>query len=459
MNNAKKYLLGLLALITVFSTAIPAGAADLNTASGQAPIVFEGDDLSFSELTGEVFAKGNVRIQKDQMVITTEELRGNTRQSQVWVDGLAQVAEPGLNLAVNGVDYNYRDRTGTMAGVRGTIDKENISAQNIQLAPDEYILYNGTITRCPAKVPDYHVSADKIEVWPGNRIVAYNARFWIKDKVIFVLPKYQKSLNAEAVSESSFPRLGYDSDNGVMIAQYLEFPFNDHLAVYGDAAYYSRSHFKPKAGLINREKNYTASIDWGYAENSDNDWVKKEPEFAFKLNPYRLGHSPVTANFSASAGKWIEGDISGWRQDYNLYFGHDPIKLSDVYTLKVGAGFEKIKYGYDKSTNDIWKYDIKLNAKPNDRLEWWTGYSYRDQSGTNVYKYDEIDTPKEWTTGFMYKADKLNSLGVEVSYDVEQSKVEDIDYTWRRNLHCFKADIIYRAERDQVKVRVSTLEW
>lgn len=458
MNNAKKCLLGLLALITV-STALPAQAAVSNNSTVQAPITFEGDDLSFNELTGEVFARGNVRIQKEQTVITADELRGNTKQSQVWVDGSANVVQPDLNLIATGVDYNYQDRTGTMAAVSGKIELERVTAQNITLAPDEYILYNGTITRCPAKVPDYHVSADKIEVWPGEKVIAYNAKFWIKDKVIFALPKYQKSLRPEAASESSFPRLGYDSDNGVMIAQYLEFPLAENLAVYGDAAYYTRSHFKPKAGLINREKNYTASIDWGYSENSDNDWIKKEPEFAFKLHPHRLGHSPVTAEFSVSAGKWIEDDISGWRQDYNLYFRHDPIKISDIYTVKFGAGFEKIKYGYDSSTNDIWKYNITLEAKPNDRLEWWTGYNYRDQSGKNVYKYDEIDVPKEWTTGVMYKVDKLNSLGVEVSYDVDKSRIEDLDYIWKRNLHCLEAKIMYRAERDQVKVRLSVLDW
>lgn len=462
MRNAKNFLFGLLALITVFSTAMSGQAAEVkkqdNSLTAKAPIIFEGDDLSFSEVTGEVFAKGNVKIIKDQTILTTDELHGNTKQSKVWVDGSANIVQPGLNLVGNGIDYNYKDRTGTMDAVKGKVDKETITAQNINLGANEVILHNGTVTRCPAQVPDYHISADKIEMWPGEKLIAYNARFWIKDKIIFTLPKYQKDLKEQS-TPSSFPRIGYDSDNGMMIAQYLEVPLVGDLAVYSDLAYYSQSHFKPMSGFINRNKNYTASLNWGYEQNGDHEWVKKEPEIAFKLASRRIGSSPLTADFSVSSGKWTEGNVSGWRQDYSLYLKGDPIKLNSIFTLDYGTGFEKIKYSYNDSTNNIWRYDVNLHAKPNERLDLWTGFSYRDQSGVSVYQYDEIDVPREYKAGFVYQVDKLNGLGVKMSYDLDKDQVHDLDYTWRRNLHCLEADITYRAKRDQVTVKVNAIEW
>lgn len=462
MKNAKKYLFGLLALITVFGTALPGQAAEIKnqnqSLAAKAPIVFEGDDLSFSEITGEVFAKGNVKIMKEQTVITADELHGNTKQSKVWTNGAANLIQPGLNLVGSGIDYNYKDRVGTMEAIQGKVDKEIVAAQEINLGANEVILHNGTVTRCPAKVPDYHVSADKIEIWPGEKLVAYNARFWIKDTIIFTLPKYQKSLKEET-GPSSFPRLGYDSDNGVMIAQYLEVPLSGDLAVYSDLAYYSQSHFKPMSGLINRDKNYTASLNWGYEQNSDHEWIKKEPEIAFKLASRRIGNSPLTADFSVTSGKWTEGAVSGWRQDYSLYLKGDPIKLNPIFTLDYGTGFEKVNYGYNDSSNNIWRYDVNLHAKPNVRLDVWTGFSYRDESGVSPYQYDEIDIAREYKVGFMYKVDKLNGLGVKMSYDLDKDQVHDVDYTWRRNLHCLEADITYRAKRDQVTMKVAAIEW
>lgn len=460
MKNAKKSLLGLLALITVFGTALPGQAADIknNNITNNAPITFEGEDLSFNESTGDVLARGNVKIMKDQTLITAEELRGNTKQSQIWIDGSAILVQPDMNITGSGVAYNYKDRKGTMNEVKGKIEKEFIAAQDLTLQPEQFVLHNGMITMCPAKVPDYRVTADKIELWPGNKLIAHNAKFWIKDKVIFSLPKYQKSL-VEETDQIILPRIGYDSDNGFMIAQYLEFPVGGNLAVYGDLAYYTRSDFKPKAGLINRDKNYTASLKWDNEQNEDNEWVKKEQEFEVKLAPRRLGNSPFTANFLFSSGKWTEGDVSGRRQNYDLYFKGDPVKLSDTFTINFGTGFQQVKYGYNDSTNNIWKYDFSLHAKPNDKIEAWTGYSYKNQSGVSVYQYDEIDVPRALTAGVMYKVDKMNGLGVAMTYDLDQDRVYDMDYTWRRNMHCFETDITYRAKREQWTMKVSAIEW
>ncbi|MEG6585054.1 LptA/OstA family protein [Dendrosporobacter sp. 1207_IL3150] len=460
MKNAKKSLLGLLALITVFGTALPSQAAEIKnqkTATANAPIVFEGDDLSFNEMTGEVFAKGNVTILKGQTSITADELRGNTKASLVWVDGAANLKQPDLNIVGSGVEYNYKDRTGTMSKATGKLEKEYIAAEDLTLRPDQVVLHNGMITMCPAKVPDYRVTADKIELWPGDKLIAHNAKFWIKDKVIFSMPKYQKSLIE--TTKTVVPRIGYDSDNGFMIAQYLEVPVIGNLAVYGDLAYYTKSDFKPKAGLINRDKNYTASLKWDNEQNEDNVWVKKDQEFELKLNPQRIGNSRLTANLLFSSGKWTEDNISGWRQEFDLYFKHEPIKLSDNFTLKFGTGFQQVKYGYNDSTNNIWKYDFSLHAKPNARLEAWTGYSYKNQSGASVYKYDEIDIPRELTAGVMYRVDKMNGLGLEMSYDLDKDEVHDMDYTWRRNMHCFETDITYRAKREQWTMKVSAIEW
>ena len=475
MFDTKKALFGLLALIMVFGSTMPSYAADKKATNdskknptlaksdkeskSQVPVTIEGDELSFSDATGQVFAKGNVVVTQNDVKLTTELLNGNTKQSLVWTDSPATVTQPGVNLVGTGLEFNYKDNTGNIDKISGKINKQFVTGQKAQLlSTNELIINNGTMTACPAKVPDYHVSAEKIEMWPGEKMIAYNAKFWIKDKVIFSLPKYQTSLKKDE-GESQFPRIGYDSDDGIYISQYLEVPVADKLAVYGDIAYYSKRGFEPVYGLVSRNKNFTINAFQGEFENGDDEWIKKEPEIEFKLNPQRLGNSGLTANFSASNGKWKEGAVSGWRQDYKLYLSADPIRLSNVFSLKLGTGFEKINYGYNDTTNDIWHFDAFLNAKPNDKLNMWTGYSYRNQSGVSPYEYDEIDTPRELTSGFSYKIDRLNGIKVNTSYDLDSHRFEDIDYTWQRNLHCWDAEITYREKRDQVKVKISTAKW
>lgn len=462
MYNKKNHLiLGLVALLAVFSSTISGQAAEPaknSTAKTVAPIVFEGDELSFSEVTGDVYAQGKVKVTQNNAVVLADNIRGNTKKSEVWVDGQAHFLDQGISLTGLNTHYNYQEHTGTMLEIKGMIEKDRVGGENLEFLPDKYIIQNGTVTRCPAQVPDYHVSASKIEIWPGDKLIAHNAKFWIKDKVIFSLPKFEKSLVKEE-STSAFPRLGYTSEDGVSIAQYLEYPINNRLSVYGDLAYYSKTGFRPIYGLTSNQKNYTVKLSQGYERNGDEEWIKKEPEVTLSSKAYRIGHSPFSARISASAGEWTEDTISGSRNDYGIYFNSDPIKLSDKFTVSLGTGYQTIRYGYDDSTNNIWRFNTTITAKPDDRLTMWTGYSIRNQSGTSVYEYDRIDSDRELNTGFMYKVDHMNSFGVKMNYYLDKDRVEDVDYTWRRNLHCWEADITYRAKREQITMKLSTIEW
>lgn len=462
MNNAKKYIFGLLALITVFSAALPVSAAanksTINAAPVSSPVVFEGDDLSFSEITGEVFAKGNVKIQKDQTVIETEVLHGNTKESTIWIENVANFSQPGVELIGSGVEYNYKIRSGLMDQAQGKIGYDIVSANHISMNQEEIILHDGTVTRCPAKVPDYHVSADKIEVWPGKKLIAYNAKFWIKDKVIFSLPKYQKSLKEKNQSESDFPQIGYSSKDGAFINQHLEYPINDDVAAFANLAYYTKSDFKPNYGLINRTDKYDLSVVQGYYRDDDDYWIKKEPEINLNYFGGKLGQAPIHYRLSAVYGKWIDDDKTSWHQDYLIYFAHDPIKLGNTITLQLGTGFQWIHESYDNSTQEVLRYDAKLTKEFSPRFSTWVGYHYRDQEAT-LFDYDTPDLNKQLDTGFTYKIDKMNAITFNQSYDMENSHVYDQDYTWHRDLHCWQADITYRAKREEIRLKIKTKQW
>ncbi len=422
----------------------------------KAPIVIEGDKLSFSEETGDMFAEGNVVVKQNTDVITTDIMRGNNKTTEIWIDGSATLQQPGTELVGFGTHYNYTTRLGNMHNVKGLVGKEHITSNNLEFYPEKLVTLQSTATKCPAIVPDYHMSADRIEIWPGEKMVAYNAKFWIGKMVIYSMPRYQTSLKKDE-AQSAFPSIGYHSGDGLTISQHLEYPIEDNLTAFADVDYYSKHGFKPSYGFISKQKGYSLKLYSSNEENSDDEWVKKEPELLFTLDPIKSGK--VTGYFTASAGKWKEGDVSGWRRDLKMRVNRNPIQLSKAVTLNVGVGYEKVYYGYDNSSNNIWSFNTNITAKPNDRLETWLGYAYYDQSGTSVYEYDKIDNDRELYTGFMYKVDKMNSFGVKMKYDIDHSRVEDLDYTWRRNLHCWQADITYREKRSQVNVKLSTIAW
>lgn len=460
MPNNNKIILGLLAFAIVFGATSPSQAQEIKAkqiAASQAPIVIEANELSFSDETGDILARGKVVITNQGQRVEADQINGNAKLNEIWINEQARFSEPGASLTGNHTLYNYKLKTGSMEEVKGKVGHKYVSGEAINMYPNQYVISHGSTTNCPAKVPDYHVSADKIEIWPDEQMIAYNAKFWLGNKVIFSLPKYRQSLKP-GEENPTFPRIGYDNDLGVYVKQHIDYPLNNKLSAYVNLDYYSKAEFKPNYGLLQRESNYSIGVTQGHFLDGDDNWIKKEPEFKFSYYPHRLGRMPINYTFTASYGKWIDDYKSSWHQDYNLYFTHDPIKLNSTMNLYLGTGFEHIRDSYDSSAQNIFKYDITVDKKWSERLNGWVGYHYT-QNNTALFAYNSDDLNRELNAGVTYKIDKLNSIGITRNYDLDAKRVEDLDYTWYRNLHCWEAKITYRAKRDQIKFDISTTRW
>lgn len=458
MPNCHKLLLGLLAFSIVFGITTPSQAQEQKkqVATTQAPIVIEAKDLSYSEETGDILAQGNVVITNQGQRVEAELINGNAKLNEIWINDQATFSEPGTEIKGSHTLYNYKLKTGSMEEAKGKVEHSYVSGKTITMSPDKMIINQGTTTNCPAKIPDYHVSADKIEIWPGDHLIAYNAKFWIGNKVIFALPKYRQSLKQG--EESTFPSIGYDSDDGFYIRQHIDYPLNNKLSAFANLDYYSHPGLKPNFGLIERETNYSLSVSQGYFRDDDSNWVKKEPEFKFSYNPRKLGKLPVSYSFTAIYGKWSDDYKTSWHQDYSLYFSHDPIKLGNTMELYLGTGIEHMRESYNDTSQNMFRFDATVNNRWSDRFATSVGYHYRKNNET-LFEYDQADLRRELDTGFTYKIDHMNAIGINRSYDMDNKRVEDLDYTWYRNLHCWQATITYRAKRDQIRFDVSTTRW
>lgn len=426
--------------------------------AGKVPVVIEADNLSFSDSTGDFSADGHVSVVQDGDKIVTDFLRGNNKQTEFWIDGKADFFELGTKLTGTGTHYNYTDHTGSMKNAVGTVEKQYVSGKDLDLAVGKMVIYNGTLTSCPAIVPDYHMSARRVEIWPGDKMIAYDAKFWLGKMVIYSTPRYETSLKDGAGTQNAFPRLHYSSANGLGIMQKFEFPIGDHVAAYTDIAYDTRLGFKNQYGVIDREKTYSLNLmDGDYQDGNDN-WIKKEPELNFSLYNHRLGKSPIQYTFSASYGKWIDATKESWHQDYNLYFTHDKINLSKSLSLNLGTGIERIKESYDDSLVDTFKFDSVLTKTWTPRFSTLAEYHYTENP-SSLFNYNSTDMAQEGNVGFTYKIDKKNSVGVRERYDLTNHEEYDRYYIWYRDLHCWQATFSYRTRDSSIHWELSTTRW
>lgn len=432
----------------------------------QAPILFEGEELSFDEATGAVYAKGNVKITQNDSKVTADEIHGNTKSSEVWVDGKAHITQldkPSLDLNGYTTHYKYQAREGTMAKIEGRADNRYVKGEKLEFYPDEIIIYNGTMTKCPAKKPDYNMSAKKIEIWPDDKIIAYDAKFLVRNKVLYTTSRYEAGIGKNK-EESAFPRVGYSSDDGVSVKQKFEHYFNDNVSAFADIGYYTKHDFKNQYGFKYGQKDYSLIAETGDYQDDDDVWIKKEPNFRFIYPNKKIGNLPLSYRLNAEYGKWDDDYKTSWHQEYEIYFAHDPIKLSDTINLYLGTGYEIIKESFDNSQRDTIKYDITLGKKFSPKLQAWTGYHYnKNNSESTLFNYDTADVGKELASGISYRFDNKNTMVVSQSYDVENGRTADMYYTWYRDLHCWQMELTYHRDYlehdNSLKVKFNVTNW
>ena len=98
----------------------------------EAPIIFEGNDIMYDSVTGEVYGKGNVKITQNYSRMTTEDANGNLNTGDVDIPVHAhvmQVANPTLDINSEKTKYNYNEKTGVMNNVKGRVDNRYISGE------------------------------------------------------------------------------------------------------------------------------------------------------------------------------------------------------------------------------------------------------------------------------------------------------------------------------------------
>jgi len=428
--------------------------------AAQNPITLEANYLQYNDETGDLSASGNVKLNQETTQIYTQQLTGNVKTGDMLANGQVTWTEAKSTLTGEKLDYNYKTKAGKMGTAKGNMDGVLITAESTLLQPKEAVTYHATVTKCPAQIPDYKMTAEKIIVYPGEKLIAYNVSFWIKNTKLFTLHKYVKKLDEQESDNLPIPSIGYRTAEGFFIKQHLEYPLNSKLSAMADINYYHKRGFEPQLGLINRSNHSTVTLIAGSEVNLDSEWYDRRPELVYSHNDFSMGKLPVKINYKFYAGRIIEDTTNTdlWRSGGAIYVSRNPLKLTDNTTLHLGGGYEYTWYE-DHEERTIWRGNVGIKTALNERVNMGVGFNHEHSNGSTPFKYDAVDIKNELLTDLSWKIDRLWQVGVSTSYDLDNSRLADVDYTITRNLHCFETAVTYREKRDEWKFRVGVVNW
>lgn len=422
-----------------------------------APIIFEGNDIMYNSITGEVYGKGNVKITQNYSRMTTESAEGNLNSGDVVIPQKAhmlQVENPTLDINSEKTKYNYNNKTGVMNKLKGRVDNRYISGEQVEFYPDYYIIYNGTMTRCPAQKPDYYLSADKIEIYPDDHMVAYNAKFFIKGQVIYQTKEYTTKIGANSDGKNDWIpfRLKMSDSDGLSIRYKWDQELIDNVDAYAELNYMTKHDMRNIYGVGWHNAGNSFNIESGKYEDDDDIWLEKEIAYIYNYGQ-RIGDSPLSFNFRNEYGLWKEYGTKSWHREHDLKLMHDPIRFDDKGKIRLfpSIGYKLVHEDYDDSNYNSLYYDLTLLSEFNDDLVGYVGYHYSRVSQENtLFDYGLNDYSKKLSAGLSYTIDDKNRIVVATGYDASDGlKMRDLDYYWYHDWHCVQTELKYEQKEDR----------
>lgn len=271
--------------------------------SKEHPATVVADKMRYNDTTGEVAAFGRVEIKHMMDTYQTEYVYGNTISQKYVVPGELVWKNPTTDLKAARADYDAKAAVGHFEkvsgwdsgtyyfqGESGTYDK---NANHIVIEHGYF-----TTKHAVAKVPDYRIEADSIDIYPGDKYIAHNVRLMAKNTVLVTLSTYKGSLQKKRVSPFTLiPSPMFDGDNGFGLHNRIEIPLDAdmNLTAYMENRWYTKAGYKPDVGV--RYQTPVGGLNFHYAEveSSTNDdggiWVKKRPSLEFDSKHFYLGGS------------------------------------------------------------------------------------------------------------------------------------------------------------------------
>ena len=439
------------------------------------PVAVEGDDMLYDERTGDVYAKGNVRITEiDARRFTSDEMTGNLKEQEVNVPGKGHMLQvPNAVGKKNGgklsqpadlegyrIVYNYGTQKGSMEEAKGKIGKYYVYGKRIEFYPERVLVYDGYATRCGAKTPDYRLTGSLIEVYPQKEMIIHNMSLKVKNSTIYSEKEHHVDISPEAQRDTTYPRVGYSNSDGFWMSYRLQYDLASRLDAFADLVYYTKHGMRNVYGIEWRNAGSYASVQYGRYVDGDDNWIKKKPTFLYSYS-HRIGDLPLSYGLSFEMGRWENKGITSTHTKYGLSLTPDTIYLgSKKVRLNLGVGYSITRESYDKSRVDGFSYNGVVVDEFSDNFALYAGYYYSRSNKQNaLFNYGLSDYSRKGVAGMSIGITPRDRIVFGTEFNMATHSLKDVDYYWFHDMHCVQMILRYREKRDQWHVTFQFTPW
>ncbi|MCJ8347454.1 hypothetical protein MJH12_18085, partial [bacterium] len=163
----------------------------------------EADNLQYNLVTGDTYARGNVKLFKEEDVVRAESLK-----------------------------FNVRTQEGSMENFKTITLNTFISGDSAVMLPQKMKLSGAHATTCDHTHHHYHITAKEMILIPNKKLFLKGASFYLGNRKIITVPAYKFDLSGGRADAPLVIIPGYDGSRGIYTKIKWDYYFNESF--YGD---------------------------------------------------------------------------------------------------------------------------------------------------------------------------------------------------------------------------------
>jgi LPS-assembly protein len=193
------------------------------------PATINAQTLQFDRPANMAYGEGEVVVRYQDATLTADKVRFNMQTKEAWAEGNVRLHRPNEEWIAPSLYYNFETGNLVTERVRGFVDPLHVGAASIRQADDRehYAFTQGTLTTCDYDEPHFRLQATHGEIWPGDRIVAYNVTARVGNVPVFWVPMLIWSLSGD--EPPLVVSVGYSSASGFMALTSTWWRFGENL--------------------------------------------------------------------------------------------------------------------------------------------------------------------------------------------------------------------------------------
>ncbi len=199
------------------------------TARSQAPqtsVELNGDEVEYSVDGNTISARGNVVIYYKGAALYSDEVEFDQNTQIARANGNVRLVTDQGEVRGRDMIFDFTTMTGELGGARIFASPYwGETTSMAKVGENKFEMDDMYLTTSDWDKPEYRLQAKKVEVYPGDKLIAKHVTLRLGNIPIMYFPRYTQSLNDTKPKFIFTP--GYDKDWGAFVLTQYRYYFND----------------------------------------------------------------------------------------------------------------------------------------------------------------------------------------------------------------------------------------